>query len=78
MNNHLTVSDLPPMDKNKSMVARPDLNVLRRAIHAFEKGFIYNALCEHNWNITHTAKALEVDKSNLLKKMKYHNIVKPV
>ncbi|HHZ15945.1 MAG TPA: hypothetical protein GX398_07550 [Candidatus Cloacimonetes bacterium] len=36
-----------------------------------------NALAKHNGNITQTAKAIEHDKSNLIKKMKRYEIRPP-
>jgi len=49
---------------------------LQRALKAFEREFILRKLREHHWNITKTAEALGVDRSNLHRKMKILGIEK--
>ncbi|MFQ3573361.1 MAG: sigma-54 dependent transcriptional regulator [Thermodesulfovibrionales bacterium] len=47
---------------------------LREARDAFECEFIKKKLIEHNWNISRTADAIDVERSNLHKKIKAYNI----
>ncbi len=76
-NDSLTVLDLHPSEKTINTSLSTDSNSLRSVVHAFEKGYIFNTLIEHDWNITHSAKALGLDKSNLLKKIKHYKINHP-
>jgi two-component system nitrogen regulation response regulator NtrX len=39
-----------------------------------EKGFLVQKLREHDWNITETAKALQIPRSNLYKKMERYGL----
>ncbi len=52
-----------------------DYKTLREARDAFEVEFIKRKLKEYNWNISRTADAIDVERSNLHKKIKAHNIV---
>ncbi|MDD2297096.1 MAG: helix-turn-helix domain-containing protein, partial [Sphaerochaetaceae bacterium] len=74
-NDHITVVDLHP-DNNQAHKHQDNanLNSFHHAQQEFEKAFIINALSKHNGNITQTAKAIEFDKSNLIKKMKKYGI----
>lgn len=47
---------------------------LREAREEFEKEFILQKLEEHNWNISKTAEAIELERSNLYRKMKTYGI----
>jgi two-component system nitrogen regulation response regulator NtrX len=47
---------------------------LRDARDAFEKAFITKMLEENNWNISKTAEVLQIERSNLHKKIKAYNI----
>ncbi len=47
---------------------------LKDAKDAFERRYIIEQLERHNWNISHTAEALGIERSNLYKKMKQLNI----
>lgn len=47
---------------------------LKEAREAFEKDFIARKLEENNWNISKTAEILEVERSNLHRKIKAYNI----
>ncbi len=47
---------------------------LREARDAFEKIFITKKLEENNWNISKTAEKLQIERSNLHKKIKAYNI----
>lgn len=48
---------------------------LREARDAFEKDFITRKLQENNWNISKTAEQLDIERSNLHRKIKAYNIV---
>ncbi len=50
-------------------------STLREARDAFEAEYIRKKLKEHNWNISKTADAIDVERSNLHKKIKSFNIV---
>jgi two-component system nitrogen regulation response regulator NtrX len=47
---------------------------LKEARDAFEKAFIIKKLEENNWNISKTAEILEIERSNLHRKIKAYNI----
>ncbi|MBM4128803.1 MAG: sigma-54-dependent Fis family transcriptional regulator [Nitrospira sp.] len=49
----------------------------REARDAFEKAFIIRRLEENNWNISRTAEALQIERSNLHKKIKAYDIKVP-
>lgn len=74
-NDHITVVDLHP-DSGRARKRQAVINSssFRHARQEFEKEFIINALAKHDGNITQTAKAIEYDKSNLIKKMKRYGI----
>jgi len=50
---------------------------LKNAREAFEKDFILRKLQENNWNISKTAEAIDVERSNLHKKIKTYEITEP-
>ncbi len=47
---------------------------LREAREAFERDFILKKLKEHNWNISKTAEALQIERSNLHRKIKAYGL----
>lgn len=47
---------------------------LKEAREAFEKDFILKRLAENNWNISRTAEILEIERSNLHRKIKAYGI----
>lgn len=53
------------------------INTLREAKEAFERDFIIRKLEENNWNISKTAEVLEVERSNLHRKIKAFDIQIP-
>jgi len=53
------------------------LRKLKEARDAFEKSLIIKRLEENNWNISKTAEVLDVERSNLHKKIKAYNIEIP-
>ncbi|HGJ64964.1 TPA: sigma-54-dependent Fis family transcriptional regulator [bacterium] len=52
-------------------------NTLKEAKEAFERDFIIRKLEENSWNISKTAEVLEVERSNLHRKIKGFNIQIP-
>jgi two-component system nitrogen regulation response regulator NtrX len=51
-----------------------DRNTLREAREEFEKEFILQKLEENQWNISKTAEAIELERSNLYRKIKNYGI----
>ncbi len=47
---------------------------LKEAREAFEKDFILKKLAENNWNISRTAEILDIERSNLHRKIKAYGI----
>jgi two-component system nitrogen regulation response regulator NtrX len=52
-------------------------NTLKEARDSFEKDFIMKKLEENNWNISKTAEILEIERSNLHRKIKAYDIKTP-
>ncbi len=52
-------------------------NTLKEARDSFEKDFIIKKLEENNWNISKTAEILEIERSNLHRKIKAYEIKTP-
>lgn len=52
-------------------------STLKDAKNDFERNFIIQQLKSVDWNITEAAKLLRMDRTNLHRKMKLYNIVKP-
>jgi len=52
-------------------------NTLKDARDSFEKDFIMKKLEENNWNISKTAEILDVERSNLHRKIKAYDIKTP-
>lgn len=50
---------------------------LKDARDAFEKDFIMRRLEENNWNISKTSDSIEIERSNLHKKIKTYGITEP-
>jgi len=44
------------------------------SLEDFERTFILQILNKYNWNITHTAKALQVDRVTLYNKIKKYDL----
>lgn len=53
------------------------LNALRDARDAFEKDFIIRKLEENSWNVSKTAEVLDIERSNLHRKIKAYDITMP-
>lgn len=50
---------------------------LKDARDSFEKDFITKKLEENNWNISKTSEILDIERSNLHRKIKGYNIKTP-
>ena len=53
------------------------MDVLREAREAFERDFITRKLSENGWNVSRTAEVLEIERSNLHRKIKSFGIQMP-
>jgi two-component system nitrogen regulation response regulator NtrX len=51
-----------------------ELSSLREAREEFEKEFIIQKLEDNDWNISKTAEAIELERSNLHRKIKSYGI----
>ncbi len=79
----INVEDLPPYmvvaDAGREAVPPKLENIfecstLREAREEFEKEFILQKLEENNWNVSKTAEIIELERSNLYRKMKSYGI----
>ena len=52
-------------------------STLKEARESFEKDFIIKKLEENNWNISKTAEILDIERSNLHRKIKAYDIKTP-
>jgi two-component system nitrogen regulation response regulator NtrX len=77
----MTPSDtITPKNLVISETVRSDyfsLKTLREARDLFEKDFITKKLEENNWNISKTAELLDIERSNLHRKIKSYDIKTP-
>jgi two-component system, NtrC family, nitrogen regulation response regulator NtrX len=71
--NNLDVFDLPEAILRRSALMAPERegpNSLQEARERFEKAFIVQKLAEYKGNVARTAQALQIERSNLYRKMK--------
>ncbi len=68
----IEASDMP--DNLTENSAPASSLILREAKNEFERRFILQALRLNNWNITETAQQLGIERTNLHRKMRQHNI----
>jgi two-component system nitrogen regulation response regulator NtrX len=47
---------------------------LKEAKSDFERAFILDKLQEHQWNVSKTAEAIGIERSNLHRKLRAYNI----
>jgi two-component system, NtrC family, nitrogen regulation response regulator NtrX len=69
----LDVFDLPESVLRRTLLSSPDrgdASSLQDARERFERGFILQKLAEHKGNVSRTAQALQVERSNLYRKLK--------
>ena len=73
-----TASERAPLQPESSEVDAGGLETegatLRAARDEFEKEFILQKLKEYDWNVSRTADAIEIERSNLHRKMKAYGI----
>lgn len=74
-NDHLAVVDFTTV--KQSRYAEGETSSLRAALASFEKAYIENILIACEYNIRETAKQLQMDKSNLFKKISALGIKHP-
>ena len=71
-------ADLPGLARTREAVVRPareeQASSLREARETFERQFILQKLEELGWNVTKTAEALGLERSNLHRKLKAYGI----
>lgn len=74
----IRVEDIPsPFNReghSKDEYGYMETNSFRDAKIGFEKAFIARKLKEFNWNISHTAEAIGIERSNLHKKIKAYGL----
>jgi len=71
---------ISPADLSIPSTAKSDyfsLNLLKDARDMFEKDFIMRKLEENGWNISKTAEVLDIERSNLHRKIKAYDISVP-
>lgn len=73
--------DVPDLPENivrdsepGSAELRPEASTLKEAKSDFERSFILDKLQENQWNVTKTAEAIGIERSNLHRKLKSYNI----
>lgn len=74
-NDHLSVVDFTTDKTGRKL--KPGNGSLREVLSSFEKAFIQNVLKENEYNIRASASQLQMDKSNLFKKIAAHGIHLP-
>jgi two-component system nitrogen regulation response regulator NtrX len=75
-------SDIPDLQFEKGLTGLPYpsdegsgvMGTLREAREEFERGFIVQKLEENDWNISRTAEVIELERSNLHRKIKSYGI----
>jgi two-component system nitrogen regulation response regulator NtrX len=79
--NMITINQLPQAICSKQAAVSKDLssttlmsNTFRTAKEEFEKEFLVQKLDENDWNVSRTAEAIEIERSNLHRKIKAYGI----
>ncbi len=76
--NAITRADLPEnivlRSENGPLDSRNEASTLREAKSDFERAFILDKLQENQWNVSKTAEAIGIERSNLHRKLKSFNI----
>jgi len=67
---HIEAHHLPPELFRGSRTATQPYSTLHEAREAYERDFILRKLEENQWNMTHTAAALGLERSHLYRKLK--------
>jgi two-component system nitrogen regulation response regulator NtrX len=68
------LADLPPEILSSAGYEARKTQTLRDAKSDFERAFILGKLEEHDWNVSKTADALKIERSNLHRKLKSFDI----
>ena len=77
---NITLKHVPPVIRmaNKELLQVDEFpSSFKEAKETFEKQFIQAMLMKHNWNISKTAESIQVERSNLHRKIKQLEIVVP-
>ena len=81
--NFIELSDLPASllknqksssDNSNQQAVSPSMDSLRQARNDFERTYILDKLREYNWNVSKTAEAIGIERSNLHRKLKSYDI----
>jgi DNA-binding NtrC family response regulator len=88
--NQIRLEDLPMLSESGDLATLMDhipltntelkelkKQVRQKAADSVEKAFMRNALAQNDWNISRTAQAIGMQRTNLQSLMKKHNIVRP-
>lgn len=78
--NTITLKHVPPVIRmaNRELLQVDDFpTTLKDAKETFEKQFIQNMLMKNNWNISKTAEYIQIERSNLHRKIRQLQIVVP-
>lgn len=77
----ITAADIPPLPSIADPAKEPPgmsgaafSDTFRKAKKLFEKAYITRKLSEHDWNISKTAAAIGLERSNLHRKIKYYGL----
>jgi len=76
----ISLDHVPPVIRmaNKEMLQVDEFPMkLKDARESFEKQFIQSMLKKNRWNISKTSEMIQVERSNLYRKIKQHNIAVP-
>jgi len=71
-NNRILTGDIHPLSSDSRDYF--SLKTLKEARDAFERDFILKKLQENNWNVSRTAEALQIERSNLHRKIKAYGL----
>jgi two-component system nitrogen regulation response regulator NtrX len=74
----ITVEDIPPLlrstDPSKLVTGTAFSDTFKKAKKIFEKAYIARKLSEYDWNISKTAEAIGLERSNLHRKIKHYGL----
>ena len=73
----ITVDDVTRVMQMQQFMQATNLLTYRQATEIFQREFLTQALIAHGWNIAAAAETLQLDRTNLYKKIQRLGIVKP-
>lgn len=75
---HITAEDIPPLlrgtETPKAATGAAFSGTFKKAKKIFEKAYISRKLSENDWNISKTAEAIGLERSNLHRKIKHYGL----